>query len=427
MSTLEKIIGLKQETLENSITPKRLGGILEEMLNTCTTQSHSNSGEINEVVVKEVIPLNENTDQNMGTGNGVYSYQNSIALFAGKTIKSVKIKAEEGGTFTIMACKDFNKPTRNSFRTLAELNIEAGTKEYPINKKLEEDEWLIFRKETDNAKVSFISTSPNPIGGSILKIDNVAAKSAIRSYNRNLNIGVLIEETSSNIVQQNPLKGKKISIIGDSISTFQGEVPQGNAIWYPKADVTSKELTWWGKLIEENEMILEVNNSWSGSELGNSKGGNSPFTTEARWNNLGNPDIILVFGGINDFANNRTLGEFNTDTQDRDLSMFKQSYQYLVEKLQTNYKNSQLFLVVPIPPAKFEVFKKNTQNWKYQDLIKAVKDLAEMYCVKTIDLSKSGINFKNGDLYLHDGIHPNKKGMELMSNFVENSLKDFYE
>lgn len=41
--------------------------------------------------------------------------------------------------------------------------------------------------------------------------------------------------------------------------------------------------------------------------------------------------------------------------------------------------------------------------------------------------SNSGINFKNGDLYLHDGIYPNKKGMELMSNFVENSFKDFYE
>ena len=41
-----------------------------------------------------------------------------------------------------------------------------------------------------------------------------------------------------------PFLGKKISILGDSISTFSGYIPSGNATWYPRGEITSVKDTW---------------------------------------------------------------------------------------------------------------------------------------------------------------------------------------
>lgn len=41
-----------------------------------------------------------------------------------------------------------------------------------------------------------------------------------------------------------PFLGKKISILGDSISTFSGYIPSGNAVWYPRGEITSVKDTW---------------------------------------------------------------------------------------------------------------------------------------------------------------------------------------
>ena len=49
---------------------------------------------------------------------------------------------------------------------------------------------------------------------------------------------------------------KSVSILGDSYSTFEGAIPEGNAIWYfknnnPKnTDVNRIEQTWWSLLMQ---------------------------------------------------------------------------------------------------------------------------------------------------------------------------------
>ena len=56
--------------------------------------------------------------------------------------------------------------------------------------------------------------------------------------------GIPGENESSN----NPYKGlenKTLSILGDSISTFKGTMPEGYASYYPSGDVTKKEDLWW--------------------------------------------------------------------------------------------------------------------------------------------------------------------------------------
>ena len=64
----------------------------------------------------------------------------------------------------------------------------------------------------------------------------------------------------------------RVSILGDSYSTFQGWIPEGNAVWYPYAersvnDVAEASECWWSQVIEALGGELEANESWSGSTI----------------------------------------------------------------------------------------------------------------------------------------------------------------
>ena len=84
------------------------------------------------------------------------------------------------------------------------------------------------------------------------------------------------DEKNTEVRLKEALGGKRISILGDSISTFPGysNNPEynssigGNALWY-KGDnyITDVNETWWMQTINRTGMILNVNNSWSGDTV----------------------------------------------------------------------------------------------------------------------------------------------------------------
>ena len=68
------------------------------------------------------------------------------------------------------------------------------------------------------------------------------------------------------------LAQKRVSILGDSYSTFKEHVtPKENLVWYPAKDndVVKLEQTWWHQFIHNYGYTLEVNNSYSGSTICN--------------------------------------------------------------------------------------------------------------------------------------------------------------
>lgn len=103
------------------------------------------------------------------------------------------------------------------------------------------------------------------------------------------------------VLGEGKLKDKKLSIMGDSISRFNGYIPAGNAIFHPNGTVTNVNQTSWQMLINETGMQLVINQSWSGSHLSNGREVASMFCNPARYESLGIPDIILIFGGTNDY------------------------------------------------------------------------------------------------------------------------------
>ena len=76
----------------------------------------------------------------------------------------------------------------------------------------------------------------------------------------------------------------RVSILGDSYSTFRGWIPSGNADYYPMPqgnDVQSVEQCWWSLVIKAVAGRLERNESSSGSTICNTgyNGGDSSQTS----------------------------------------------------------------------------------------------------------------------------------------------------
>lgn len=147
-----------------------------------------------------------------------------------------------------------------------------------------------------------------------------------------------------------------VSILGDSYSTFQNYVtPAGNKVWYTDpvrdytdvADVTS---TWWHKVISSMGYKLGVNNSYSGATICNTdyhKGDATSFSFVTRHDNLGNPDIIFIFGGTNDAWASVPLGEYKySDWANGDLYEFRPAMSWLLKRTIDRYPNVDIYFIL---------------------------------------------------------------------------------
>ena len=82
-------------------------------------------------------------------------------------------------------------------------------------------------------------------------------------YNNNTQINVSIGNFTGkevrNLLAKLNMLNTKVSILGDSYSTFSGYIPQGYPSWYPTNTFTKVESTWWYKVIKALFCSLEIN------------------------------------------------------------------------------------------------------------------------------------------------------------------------
>lgn len=231
--------------------------------------------------------------------------------------------------------------------------------------------------------------------------------------------------------KENSLANKKISILGDSISTYSGYLPSGYAAYYPKGDVTDVSQTWWKILIDDNNMILGQNASWSGSTIQSNSNG---FFLDSRITALGangDPDIIIIQGGTNDGAlediselgelkTNLTIPLTSTAYSDLDPTTFLGAYQTLIIKLMLAYPNAKI-ACWSIPWSS-----SLTVEETYKASMK-IKELCDLYGCEFLDIHKCGINLVNLGSYMGAGdstyTHPNSAGMKLIADYIGEHLK----
>lgn len=208
------------------------------------------------------------------------------------------------------------------------------------------------------------------------------------------------------------LENAYISFYGDSITTFDGYIPDGFASYYPTASASVKNVedTWWYKTILRTNAKLLVNNSYGGTAV---YGGKNQGVDEDRIKLLSTndicPDIIIVYFGINDVVNRRTT------------TLFKDAYIKMVDSIQKIYPESKLFLCTL-------AYETNTDKYApglreaFSEIIETVanKKNCEIISFDKVLTSDKGLSC------LGDSIHPNKNGMDLLSSEAIRTLNDYY-
>lgn len=245
--------------------------------------------------------------------------------------------------------------------------------------------------------------------------------------------------------------GKKISILGDSLSTFGGSASDdpserisdgtytyaGNRCRYPQTNLlTDVNNTYWKQLIDNLHLVLGINESWAGSRVswdGTTEsadiGANKHIASATRIGHLGEngtPDIILINGGTNDIGGNVPVGTFNTenpmnytDEQIAELpvSTFADAYRTMLIRLQKSYPTSRIFVLLPNYTTSYYT------PAKADEYCEVIKEACDYFGVKWLDMRASGITMFNRGTYLPDGIHYNANGM----NVVAKNVKKFMQ
>lgn len=228
---------------------------------------------------------------------------------------------------------------------------------------------------------------------------------------------------------------KYFSILGDSISTLDGYIPQNyktfyNSVNFEKTHIYNPEDTWWGKVIHFFDGELLVNNSWSGSRVtklpnkdelfpsGCSKERTSLLHTETA-----QPDIIIVYLGFNDWANGVKTGNETRLLTEEDCDLFDLAYDSMLQQIRSNYPNSEIWCctlcetyISQRPDFTFPHSHAGVHIEEYNNIIREV-------------VQKNGCNLI--DLYSYktpydsmDGSHPTSDGMNTIAQMVIRSMSN---
>lgn len=245
-------------------------------------------------------------------------------------------------------------------------------------------------------------------------------------------------------------KGRKISILGDSISTYAGENAQsasdshtiadgtytyaGNHCRYPNDYLKNVNDTYWKMLINEFGMTLGINDSWAGSCVswdgteGSDKGANIYIASPTRIGHLddnGTPDIILVNAGTNDIGKDVPIGTFNTESPKNytdaqiaalPVETFADAYRALLIRLQKSYPLARIVVMLPNYTTSYY------NPAEADSYLEIIKEACDYFGVPWIDMRTTGINMYNTGTYMGDGVHPNPVGMRML---YEKILKFF--
>lgn len=206
------------------------------------------------------------------------------------------------------------------------------------------------------------------------------------------------------------------SIMGDSISTFQGEIPDGYTFFYPlysknftTGAITTSDKMWFHLLEKKTGMTILMNDSYSGT------------TVSAQWQNAGEtterlnkllkagkaPNVIIIWMGTNDLVSGLAAPSF------------KDAYLRMIKKMRAKCPSAYIFCA----NMQYERYGNQSLLTPYSD---AIKEIAETYDLGLIDLA-SVITVDNCASYLGDSIHLNSFGEELVAEAMKKTILEYFD
>lgn len=246
------------------------------------------------------------------------------------------------------------------------------------------------------------------------------------------------EEKDETAEEEITFEGLGLSILGDSISTYDGYIPEGFAVFYPLGgEVTDVSQTWWMRLLEDTGMELCSNDSSSGStcvgdslSLDDPKYGCSGYRISLIAGKQGKmPDVIIVYMGTNDLLIGVPLGD-NDGTKLVDEGMvenFSDAYTLILDGLESNYPAAQIYCCTLAPvgdwgtDSPFVIFT-NYLGLTAEDYSKQIQVIADNRGIPVIDLYHCGVEIDNLHEMTTDGVHMTPAGMECVERAVLSSM-----
>lgn len=216
--------------------------------------------------------------------------------------------------------------------------------------------------------------------------------------------------------EQDPITS--FSVLGDSFSALEGCVdPESNECWpnYPNIGVTEPEQMWWYQVSVATGWVMDKNNSFSGSLLSNFDDFATGFhyghhSFLHRMNDLGDPDVIFIFGATNDIYYGAPLGSYvYADWTEEQLTAFCPAMAYLLDSLKRRYPRAELYVMVDMELCINDNFIEAETREAY---IEAMHRIANHYQVRCIDI----------DHIQKDWWHPNARGQEDIARQVLETL-----
>lgn len=214
------------------------------------------------------------------------------------------------------------------------------------------------------------------------------------------------------------LKGKKINFLGDSITFGAG--------------ASSPDKCFVSLMKEYNDLAEARNYGIGGTRIARQREITNPDVDNdfnMRWDKMDpDADIIIVFGGTNDYAHGQApLGT----KEDTDVYTFYGAVHHLCYMLTKTYPDKQIVFITPMH--RFNEFGEGT--WKpegveqrpLKEYVYAIKEVCERFSVPVADMYGQGLMHGNipswCKIYMPDGLHPNDKGYELLARRLSSLLK----
>lgn len=242
-------------------------------------------------------------------------------------------------------------------------------------------------------------------------------------------------------VPEEPETGMKLSILGDSISTFKGWIPEGNLVFYPEnGTVKDVAQTWWKIVLDELGLTLCANGSSSGSaSFGYSQEADPMYgCSDHRISQLAGadgeaPDIIIVYMGTNDVLMSAAIGD-NDGLQavgEGLVGSLSDGYTMILDKIKRQYPQAQVYCCTLLPMGDWGTTEAqpfvpfvNGQNVTSEAYSERIRLIAGNRGLPVIDLEKCGITIDNMAEMTADGVHPTAEGMRLIADTVKKCLTE---
>ena len=221
---------------------------------------------------------------------------------------------------------------------------------------------------------------------------------------------MMLLSVAAPVAAQSKIKAKPVvSILGDSYSTFEGFIPEGNAVWYnrhtnPKrTDVGDVKQTWWWQLIDRGGFVLGKNDSYSGATISYQGYDGDDYSDRSfitRVAGLGSPDVLLIFGGTNDSWAGVEVGEYNYSDYilGEELYKFRPAMSRLLQDAINHYPGTSIYVLI--------------NSELREDITESMKEICNHYSVPYIQLH---------DIAKISG-HPSQAGMKAIADQVLKAL-----